>query len=84
MITEDQKNAFGFAGKNQLWEEICKLINALQEQEMFSVISRETRGEDRIHAAGRVDGINLVASLLEDVRQKARALNGLTDKENLA
>lgn len=83
-MTEDQKDAFGFAGKSKLWDEICSVLNALQEQEMLITISRDTKGEDRIHSAGRVDGINLVISLLHNLRQDARKLNGLTEKEDLA
>jgi hypothetical protein len=77
-MTEAQRDAFGFAGINNLWDETCKVLNALQEQELFVLISRDTKGEDRIHAAGRVDGINLVLSTLDFYRKEAMKLNGLT------
>lgn len=83
-MTEDQKNAFGFSGKILLWEEICKILNAMQEQEIFIAISKDTKGEDRIHAAGRVDGINMVMNTLNWYREEARKLNGLTSSETLA
>lgn len=79
-MTEEQRDAFGFIGVNSLWDEVCKVLNALQEQEMLSLISRDTKGEDRIHAAGRVDGINMVMSTLAYYRDEAKKLNGLTDK----
>ena len=82
-MTESQRDAFGFAGINALWDETCNLLNSLQEQEMLVLISRDTRGEDRVHAAGRVDGINLVLSTLNYYREEARKLNGLTEKETL-
>lgn len=76
MITEKQKTAFSFGGGNLLWDEICIVLNALQEEEMLIAINRETKGEDRIHATGRVDGINLVMSTLNYIRDEALKENG--------
>lgn len=83
MITEAQRTAFGFAGENLVFTEVCKLIEQLQEQQWMIAISRDTKGEDRIHAAGNADGVNLVLSTLAQFRVEARRLNGLTDKEEV-
>jgi hypothetical protein len=83
-MTDDQKNAFGFAGKNVTWTEVIKLIESMQQQQWMAAVSREMKGEDRIHACGSVDGINLVLSTLVQFRQNARQLNGLTPNEDLA
>jgi uncharacterized DUF497 family protein len=77
-MTEDQLKAFGFVEKNILWDEIAKILSAMQEQEVFNAISRSTTGEDRIHAAGRADGINMVASVLHSLREDACKKIGLT------
>jgi hypothetical protein len=47
-------------------------------------ISKDCKGEDRIHTAGQADGINLVLSALIELRKQARQLNGLTPEEDLA
>ena len=83
-MTEDQKQAFGFSGKNIVWSEIIKLIEAMQQQQWMIAIGKDTKGEDRIHACGSADGINLVLSTLVQFRQDARQLNGLTPTEDLA
>lgn len=83
-MTEDQKNAFGFSGKNIVWSEVIKLIEAMQQQQWMIAIGKDTKGEDRIHACGSADGINLVLSTLIQFRQDARQLNGLTPTEDLA
>jgi hypothetical protein len=83
-MTDDQAKAFGFAGKNQLWTEITKLIEELQEQHWMIAISKDCKGEDRIHASGTADGINIILSTLAEYRKQARILNGLTPEEDLA
>jgi hypothetical protein len=83
-MTEDQKNAFGFSGKNLVWSEICKVLEQLQEQHWMIAISKDCKGEDRIHTAGQADGINLVLSTLIELRKQARQLNGLTPEKDLA
>lgn len=83
-MTENQKVAFGFSGKNIVWSEICQLIEQLQEQHWMIAISKDCKGEDRIHTAGQADGINLVLSALIEFRKQARQLNGLTPEEDLA
>jgi hypothetical protein len=83
-MTENQKDAFGFSGKNILWSEVLKVIEQLQEQHWMLAISKDCKGEDRIHAAGQADGINLLLSTLIELRKQARELNGLTTNEDLA
>lgn len=83
-MTENQKDAFGFSGKNIVWSEVLKVIEQLQEQHWMMAISKDCKGEDRIHAAGQADGINLVLSTLIELRKQARQLNGLTPEKDLA
>jgi hypothetical protein len=83
-MTENQKDAFGFSGKNIVWSEVLKVIEQLQEQHWMLAISKDCKGEDRIHAAGQADGINLLLSTLIELRKQARELNGLTTNEDLA
>jgi hypothetical protein len=83
-MTDDQKSAFGFSGKSITWTETIKLIEAMQQQQWMLAISKDTKGEDRVHACGVADGINLILSTLVQFRQDARKLNGLTPNEDLA
>ena len=83
-MTENQKDAFGFSGKSLIWSEVLKVIEQLQEQHWMLAISKDCKGEDRIHAAGQADGINLLLSTLIELRKQARELNGLTTNEDLA
>jgi len=83
-MTENQKDAFGFSGKNSVWSEVLKVIEQLQEQHWMLAISKDCKGEDRIHEAGQADGINLLFSTLIELRKQARELNGLTTNEDLA
>jgi hypothetical protein len=83
-MTENQKDAFGFAGKNITWSEVLKVIEELQQQHWMLAISKDCKGEDRIHTAGQADGINLTLSTLIELRKQARQLNGLTINEDLA
>ena len=48
-MTENQKDAFGFSGKNIVWSEVLKVIEQLQEQHWMMAISKDCKGEDRIH-----------------------------------
>ena len=84
MITENQLKAFGFAGTNFLWSEILIALQQSQEQLWMHAIGAEVKGEERVHACGQADGINMALSLLINLRQEARKLNGLTPDEDLA
>lgn len=83
-MTEDQHKAFGFAGTSIIWTEVLKVIQQTQEQLWMHAVSSTPKGEDRAHACGQADGVNMVYSLLISLRQEARALNGLTPEEDLA
>ena len=82
-MTDDQRNAFGFVGKNPLWEQILKAIQESQETLWMHAISGNVKGEERTHACGQADGANMIFSMLIALRQEARALNGLTSQEDL-
>ena len=82
-ITEDQYKAFG-GEESLLWKEIIKVIQQTQEERWMFAVSADVKGEDRIHACGQSDGVNLIYSLLLSIRAEARALNGLTSEEDLA
>ena len=84
MITEDQKTAFSFAGKSLLWDEIIKVIQQTQESLWMEAVSSATKGEDRIHACGQADGVNMIYSTLINIRQQARVINGLTAEDDVA
>lgn len=83
-MTEAQRTAFGFAGKSAVWDETMSLIQQTQETLWMQAISANNKGEDRVHACGQADGVNMILSLLISMRQEARALNGLTAEEDLA
>lgn len=83
-MTENQKNAFGFSGKNTLWNEIVNHLNEVQTALTLQAISQSVKGEDRIHLCGQADAVNYVISSLINMRQQARQLNGLTPDEDLA
>ena len=82
-MTDNQRNAFGFIGKNLLWDQILKAIQESQETLWMHAISGNVKGEDRAHACGQADGANIIFSMLIALRQEARALNGLTSEEDL-
>jgi len=82
-MTDDQRNAFGFTGKNVLWDQILKAIQESQETLWMHAISGNVKGEDRTHACGQADGANMIFSMLIALRQQARLLNGLTSEEDL-
>jgi hypothetical protein len=83
-MTDEQYKAFGFIGTSNVWNEVLKVIQQSQEQLWMHAISSEPKGEDRAHACGQADGVNMIYSMLITLRQEARALNGLTSEEDLA
>ena len=83
-MTENQKQAFGFAGKNLLWSEIINHLNEVQTALTLQAIAQSVKGEDRTHLCGQADAVNYVISSLINFRQEARQLNGLTTNEDLA
>ena len=83
-MTENQKQAFGFAGKSLLWSEIVNHLNEVQTALTLQAIAQSVKGEDRIHLCGQADAVNYIISSLINFRQEARQLNGLTPTEDLA
>ncbi|CAB5224802.1 hypothetical protein UFOVP742_10 [uncultured Caudovirales phage] len=83
-MTENQKQAFGFAGKSLLWSEIINHLNEVQTALTLQAIAQSSKGEDRTHLCGQADAVNYVISSLINFRQEARQLNGLTPTEDLA
>jgi len=83
-MTDNQKNAFGFSGKNLLWSELLLHLNEIQTALTLQAIAQSCRGEDRVHLCGQADAVNYVISSLINIRQEARQLNGLTPEEDLA
>lgn len=83
-MTQKERAAYGFAGKNHLWDQVIDTIQQMQEQFWMAAVSANVKGEDRVHACGQADGINLVYSTLLTLRSEALKLNGLTDDEDLA
>jgi len=84
MITENQRTAFGFIGTNNVWTEVLNVIQQSQETLWMQAISSQVKGEDRVHACGQADGVNMILSLLITLRQDAKRINGLTSEEDLA
>jgi hypothetical protein len=84
MITENQRTAFGFSGTNNVWTEVINVIQQSQETLWMQAISSQVKGEDRVHACGQADGVNMILSLLITLRQDAKRINGLTSEEDLA
>jgi hypothetical protein len=56
----------------------------MQETLWLNAVSNNVKGEDRIHACGQADGVNLVYSTLLTLRSEALKLNGLTEENDLA
>ena len=83
-MTENQRTLFGFLGKNELWDEMLKVIQETQESLWLHAISSQVKGEDRTHVCGQADGVNMILSLFISLRNEAKALNGLTSDDTLA
>lgn len=83
-MTQKERAAYGFAGKNHIWDQVVETIQQMQEQLWMTAVSNGVKGEDRAHACGQADGVNLVYSTLLTLRQEALKLNGLTDEKDLA
>jgi hypothetical protein len=83
-MTQRERAAYGFAGKNHMWDQIVDTIQQMQEQLWMHAVGNSVKGEDRAHACGQADGVNLVYSTLLTLRQEALKLNGLTEEKDLA
>jgi hypothetical protein len=67
-----------------MWDQIIETIQQMQEQLWMSAVGNNNKGEDRVHACGQADGVNLVYSTLLTLRTEALKLNGLTEEKDLA
>jgi hypothetical protein len=67
-----------------MWDQIIDTIQQMQEQLWMGAVSNTVKGEDRVHACGQADGVNLVYSTLLTLRSEALKLNGLTEEKDLA
>ena len=83
-MTQRERATYGFAGKNHMWDQIVETIQQMQEQLWMHAVGNSVKGEDRAHACGQADGVNLVYSTLLTLRQEALKLNGLTEEKDLA
>ena len=79
-MTQKERAAYGFAGKNHIWDQVIETIQQMQEQAWMAATGANIKGEDRVHACGQADGINLVFSTLISLRTEALKLNGLTEE----
>ena len=71
MIKPDLIEAFGFEGTNKLWDALLAHTQECIQDEVETAISRETTGEDRIHAAGRAESLNDFLVSLHHLRDQA-------------
>lgn len=83
-MTQKERAAYGFSGKNILWDQVIETIQQIQEQMWMGAVRGDIRGEDRVHACGQTDGVNLVYSTLLTLRSEALKLNGLTEENDLS
>ena len=74
----------GFAQRDVPSEELFKsvlfVIDQMLQLEMGTVMSSSTKGEDRIHSAGRLDALNDALVVLQD--RRSSALNPKADQTN--
>jgi hypothetical protein len=68
---------FGFSGTNRTWEAIMVVIDESIEDELATVVSRETVGEERIHAAGRAEALRDLKTALLQLRDAALLEQGI-------
>lgn len=83
-MTQKERAAYGFSGKSLIWDQVIETIQQMQEQLWMSAVGNNNKGEDRVHACGQADGVNLVYSTLLTFRSEALKLNGLTEEKDLA
>mgnify|MGYP003348461278 FL=1 len=75
-MTPDLFEAFGFEGQNALWDALMAHTRDCIQDEVETAISRETTGEDRIHAAGRAEALNDFLVSLHHLRDEALKRRG--------
>lgn len=73
----DQLEAFAFDGENHLWNALLAHTQECIQDEVETAISREVRGEDRTHAAGRAEALNDYLISLHQLRDEALKRRGI-------
>lgn len=68
---------FGFSGGNRTWDAIHAVLDEAIEDEIATTVSRETLGEERIHAAGRAEALRDFKMSLLQLRDAAIVENGI-------
>lgn len=69
---------FGFQGGNRTWDAILAVLDEAIEDELATVVSRETLGEERIHAAGRAEALRDLKMSLHQLREMALVEQGIS------
>jgi hypothetical protein len=69
-------NAFAFDGQNHLWDALLAHCQECIQDEVETAISREVKGEDRTHAAGRAEAMNDFLLSLHQLREEALKRRG--------
>lgn len=77
MIKPELIEGLGFQGVNSTWNAVHVVLDEAFTVEMETAISRETSGEDRIHAAGRAEALNDFKLLLMQLRQESLRAQGV-------
>ena len=72
----DQLEAFAFEGQNKLWDALMAHLDECINDEVETAISREVRGEDRTHAAGRAEAMTDFLISLHHLRDEALRRRG--------
>lgn len=70
-LTHKQREAFGFIGESTLFTEFMRILETSIEQECLNAIDRGCQGEERIHAAGRADGLVCLKANIQFYRDEA-------------
>lgn len=68
---------FGFQGGNRTWDAVMAVLDEAIEDELATVVSRETLGEERIHAAGRAEALRDFKTSLHQLRDFALIEQGI-------
>jgi hypothetical protein len=77
MIDPRLIQGLGFQGGNATWESVLSVLEEAIAEETAVAISRETTGEDRIHAAGRAEALRGFKSDLLLLRDQALIAQGV-------
>lgn len=78
MIQPRLVEGFGFSGGNSTWDAVITVLDEAVADETATAISRETTGEDRIHAAGRAEALADFRMLLQQLREQACIEQGIS------